>query len=233
MKKIIGIIFTILILGSLGYFIYINYIKEEIPTKKTEEELVSISEYYIYGNHLNIKGSLEVVDKNYEDIKLTLYNGIDKDIEVNSEIEDNKINFYLSETINEGLYLDNLEKGTYYLFLKLIYTNEEDEEKKVNKYYILKNDTQYNETLYYTLSKYNNQILINSENDYSTMAFNITQNKKQNEIYDVTIDPGHGGMDGGGTSGDYKESDFTMRISNKIKKFKFGDENFYSNISFG
>ena len=47
--------------------------------------------------------------------------------------------------------------------------------------------------------------------------FNIIENKDK-DIYDITIDPGHGGMDGGGASGDYKETDFTMDISKKIKE---------------
>ena len=37
------------------------------------------------------------------------------------------------------------------------------------------------------------------------MMFNIIENKDK-DIYDITIDPGHGGMDGGGASGDYKET---------------------------
>ena len=173
MKKLIKVIFILLILVLLGYFIYVNYIKEVIPKKETEEELASISEYFIYGNHLNIKGSLEITDKNYQSIVLTLYNGKDKDIKVNTEIEDNKINFNTFKYINEGIYLDDLERGTYYLFLKLTYENPEDQEKPIEKYYILKNETNYKETAYYTLSKYNNKVLINSQNDYGTISFNI------------------------------------------------------------
>ena len=217
MKKLIKVVFILLILVLLGYFIYVNYIKEVIPKKETEEELASISEYFIYGNHLNIKGSLEITDKNYQSIVLTLYNGKDKDIKVNTEIEDNKINFNTSKYINEGIYLDDLERGTYYLFLKLTYENPEEQEKPIEKYYILKNETNYKETTYYTLSKYNNKVLINSQNDYGTISFNIEENKTNDDIYDITIDPGHGGMDGGGSSGDYKETDFTMDISKKIK----------------
>ena len=217
MKKLIKVVFILLILVLLGYFIYVNYIKEVIPKKETEEELASISEYFIYGNHLNIKGSLEITDKNYQSIVLTLYNGKDKDIKVNTEIEDNKINFNTFKYINEGIYLDDLERGTYYLFLKLTYENPEEQEKPIEKYYILKNETNYKETAYYTLSKYNNKVLINSQNDYGTISFNIEENKTNDDIYDITIDPGHGGMDGGGSSGDYKETDFTMDISKKIK----------------
>ena len=216
MKKVILTIVTLIVLGFLGYFIYVNYINK-IPKIVPEEEKVSVEEYYMYGNHFNIKGSLELKDKNYQDIKLTLYNGEDKDFDIIVENEDNKINFYTSEYINEGLYIDDITRDTYYIFLKLTYQNEENKDKPINKYYILDNKTEYKESTYYTLSKYNNKILINSNNDYNTMMFNITENK-DSEIYDITIDPGHGGMDSGGTANDYKETDFTMDISLKIKE---------------
>ena len=89
MKKILGIILTLVILACLGYFIYTNYFENKIAVKEVETEKVSVNEYYIYGNHLNLKGSLEVTDKNYEDIKLTLYNGEDKDIDIKADVEDN------------------------------------------------------------------------------------------------------------------------------------------------
>lgn len=216
MKKIIITIGVLIVLGFLGYFIYVNYINK-VPKITPEPEKVSVEEYYMYGNHFNIKGTLELSDKSYEDIKLTLYNGEDKDFDIEVDSEDNKINFYTSEEINEGLYLDDIPRDTYYLFLKLTYKNEENKEEPIVKYYVLDNKTEYKESTYYTLSKYNNKILINSNNDYKTMMFNIIESKDK-DIYDITIDPGHGGMDGGGASGDYKETDFTMDISKKIKE---------------
>ena len=61
MKKIFGILFVIIILGCAGYFVYINYIKDSIPKIKMEEETANINEYYIYGNHFNIKGKILTV----------------------------------------------------------------------------------------------------------------------------------------------------------------------------
>ena len=217
MKKIIIILISLVVVGFLGYFIYVNYIKEQIPKINVEEEKVSISKYFIYGNHFNIEGTLDVLDKNYQDIELILYNGEEKEIEINTELEDNKIKFYLSDKINEGFYLDEIERGTYFLFLKLIYENKEDEEKPITKYYVLDNNTEYDTTEYYTLSKYNNRIIINSDNEYNTMNFIVSENKTKNDVADITIDPGHGGMDGGGAANGYKETDFTMNISQKIK----------------
>ena len=103
------------------------------------------------------------------------------------------------------------------MVLKATYPNSEDSEKPIIKYYGIKNDTKYKETVYYTLSKYNNIITINSDNEYNTLSFNVKKNNSSTKNYDVTIDPGHGGMDGGGAYGDYKETDFTMDISKKIK----------------
>lgn len=216
MKKLIGIIISLIIIGFAVYFIYVNYIMDIgiIP----EEEKVNISEYYIYGDHLNIKGSLEIEDLNYQEIYLNLYDGAkDNDIEIISSSDGNKIYFYLSEYINDGYYLDNLERGNYYLFLKLVYDNTENKEEPIIKHYSLSNNTEYEETTYYTISKYNNKILINFDNEYNTMAFKVNENKEK-EIYDITIDPGHGGMDSGGINGEYYESNFTMDISAKIKR---------------
>jgi len=215
MKKVIGIIFLLIIFGFAGYFIYVNYFKDNgiVP----EEEKVSVSEYYIYGDHMNMKGTLEIEDMTYQDICLTLYNGEDKDVEIIASDDGTKIDFYFSEYINDGFYLDDLARGNYYLFLKLIYENPEDEEEPIIKYYALNNETDYEETTYYTMSKYDNKIIINSDNEYNTMAFNVKESKDK-EIYDITIDPGHGGMDSGGTTGEYNESDFTMAISNKVKE---------------
>lgn len=215
MKKLIGVIIFLIVIGFAGYFVYINYILEDgiIP----EEETVSISEYYIYGDHLNMKGSLEIDDMTYEDASLVLYNGEDNAVEVISSNDGKRIEFYFSEYINDGFYLDDTPRGKYYLFFKLTYKNVEDEEKPIIKYYALNNSTDYDKTVYYTMSKYNNKILIDSDNEYNTMSFNVKENKDK-DIYDITIDPGHGGMDSGGLSGDYKESSFTMKISNEIKK---------------
>lgn len=216
MKKIIKLLLVVIVLGFLGYFIYVNYINK-VPKITPEEEKASVEEYYIYGNHLNIKGSLELNDKTYTEIKLVLYNGQDKEFDINTNYENNELKFYTSEYINEGIYIDDLDVSDYHLFLRLTYKEEKDKEKLINKYYILDNKTNYQNGEYYTLSTYNKKITINSNNEYNTMMLNVAENNDSN-IYDITIDPGHGGMDGGGTSNGYKETDFTMYISEKIKE---------------
>ena len=59
MKKLIKLIFILLVLFLLGYFIYTNYINA-IPKLNVEEEKVKVTDYHVYGNHLNIAGELEI-----------------------------------------------------------------------------------------------------------------------------------------------------------------------------
>ena len=150
MKKILGFLFVIVILGCGGYFVYVNYIKSKVPKLNLEEEVSNASKYYVYGNHFNIEGNIDIKDKNYDSLCLTLYNGEDKDIEITSDTDGGKINYYISNLINDGLYLDNLDIGTYYLVLKATYPNSEDSEKPIIKYYGIKNDTKYKDCLLYT-----------------------------------------------------------------------------------
>ena len=120
MKKLVGILFLLVIIGCACYFVYVNYFDDDKII--VEEERVNISEYYVYGDHMNMKGSLEIED-----------NGEDKDIDIISSNDGTKIEFYFSEYINDGLYLDNIERDDYYLFLKLTYENTEDEENPIIK----------------------------------------------------------------------------------------------------
>lgn len=209
MKKLI----ILIILIAVGYFIYVNYINV-VPKLQVEEEKANITEYHVYGNHLNLTGELEITDKDYKDIKLLLYNGDQKDIDITISIEEGKIIFTTSDYLNEGIYLDDIQKGTYYTFIKVTYEKEDKEEIK---YYILNNKTDYKNLTYYTLSKYNNKINIDTDEDYQTMYLKVVSNKDK-EIYDITIDPGHGGIDSGALNNDYQEKDFTMEISTKIKE---------------
>ncbi len=218
MKKIIIALISLIVLSFAGYFVYVNYLKEEIPKIIPEKEVANITEYYIYGNHLNIKGNIELDDFNYTSFVLTLHSKKDKDIELKTEEDGRSINFYLSEYINDGLYLDDIERGTYNLFLKLTYPNKEKPEEEIVKYYSLQNNTTYNETEYYTLSKYNNKITINTDKDYQTLTLNVKEKDDNLDVYDITIDPGHGGMDGGGSYNGYKETDFTIDIAEKVKE---------------
>ena len=97
--------------------------------------------------------------------------------------------------------------------LRTMYT--ENGETKY-RYYPLKNDTEYQETTYYTVSNHSKKVVINNDDTYPTMMMNVTKVKNK-DVYDIVIDPGHGGRDGGASKNGYSETDFTMDIAMKLK----------------
>ena len=241
MKRfIISIILIALV--SVGYVFYVEYTKqeEEIPIA-IELEKTEISQYYIYGTHLNMKGSLTVDNLEFDSFDLVLYNkdikntkedkeqGIDNRftvIELNYNQEVDTVSFYLSDLINDGIYLDNIDNGEYNLFIRTAskVIDEKDNETIVYKYYCLDNTTDYKETIYYTMSKYDKKITINSDNEYSTMMFNVIDNN-DSEIYDIVLDAGHGGIDPGAVANGTKETDFTLNMAKELKE-KLENEGF-------
>ena len=216
MKKFIIILLILLLVGGFAVVYFVFGQDKGIPILDTEEENVDVSYYHIYGTHLNMTGTLNLEDTDFEDIKLTLYNGEFKDFDINYELDGSKIEFNLSDEINNGLYLDGIDRGTYYAFIKVSYENPENEEENIEKYYVLDNSTEYAEVAYYTFSSIDNKININSENDYATMMFEVEENNDKSDIVDFVIDPGHGGIDGGAEAFGHSERDYTYDLASKL-----------------
>ncbi len=206
MRKFLFVLLIIFLMFG-GYILYDNYFSKKIPILNTEDDVVNVEELYIYGNHLNINGKIV----NAENLDLVLYNGDFISYKIN--IKDN--NFNMSDYVNDGIKLEDIPKGIYYAFIRS--TTKDDDDKESYKYYVLNNNTKYEETIYYAFSNNGNKIVINSDNDYHTLMLNITENNDEN-IYDVIIDPGHGGMDSGAIKNGYKESELTMKIAANLKK---------------
>lgn len=206
MKKFLLII-LILLMGFGGYLLYESKFKEKVPKLEIQEEVINIDELYIYGAHLNLHGN--TVKGN--GLQLVLYNGEFKEVSINI----NNDEFNLSDKVNEGMYLNEIPRGEYFLFLRSKETNENGDISY--KYYSLKNNTDYKETVYYTLSNTNNKIVINSEESYPTMMMHVTENVDDN-VYDVVIDPGHGGMDSGASKNGHNEKELTLELAMKVKE---------------
>ena len=206
MKKFLIVILILLILFG-GYLLYDTKFKEKIPVLEIQEEVININELYIYGTHLNLHGNIV----NGNNLELVLYNGEFIAFDIN--IDDNEFN--LSNLVNDGLYLEDIPRGEYFLFLRSKETDDNGNE--IYKYYSLKNNTEYKEIIYYTFSNVDNKIVIDSEKSYPTMMIKVNENTDE-DIYDIVIDPGHGGMDGGADRYGYKESDFTLDLAVMIKE---------------
>ena len=181
-----------------------------------------VNKYIVYGTHFNLEGSLEipkisgisiysahVVVKNIDEKEISL--------KCTYTYKDNILSFSTIDKINEGLYLENLAKDKYYVFLKIVFSNSEV------KYYSLENASKYEDTAYYTITKNetNNKININfsNYNNLPFMAISVEdiENLPDN-VYDIAIDPAHGGKDLGAQNNGYYESDIVLKCAKILKE---------------
>ena len=209
MKKFLIFIFLIII----GIFIYFKYFKvsESIYTLLNDiNEYAIVDKYYIYGTHMNISGSIDLSD--YSDIKL-VFKSLKNELSYDLSYSNGK--FYISDLINDGIYLDDIPIDEYFVFIKVSFDSGV-------KYYSLKNDTDYNDISYYTFTRdnKNNLIDINFSNkfDKDFMHISVKNKKLPDNYYDIVIDPGHGGEDPGSSYASYNEADLNLDIALKLKK---------------
>lgn len=198
----------------------------------TKKESVSLNKVRIYGTHLNISGILEnkkVFLDNINEAKL-IFKNIDnkKDITIDIEYDVNSkgnLIFYTSDKINQGINLEKLNIGDYIMLLKMVEKNYNTNKDDVNYYKIINNDTQ-KRFDYYTITKNgkNNKITINNytneieKNTYKYTKIDIRDTKLPDNVYDIVIDPGHGGKDGGATVNGYNEKDITLDYGLLLKE---------------
>lgn len=184
---------------------------------------------------MNFNGVFELSD-DFSNPKLVLANGNKENvIDWKLDNDGHSYSFETSNYINDGINLESLDTGTYYLLIKAE-TKENDE--TVYKYFPLTNATEYDDLTYYTLTKNNSNKKIDITWDRfknnELLGFNIKNTKLPDDVYDITIDPGHDGNDVGmivcangevpNNSGEcanskaYKESDINFTVSEALKE---------------
>lgn len=185
---------------------------------KIEEKYATLTDAYIYGTHLNIEGKLEIENTDIEKIELVLKNQ-DEEIKynLNYEIKENNIEFTTCEYINKGINLEEISKEKYTFLIKF------KEKSGTTKYYSFDAaDVKIEELEYYTISNNNmtNYITLKEvkeeENSYFTLF--LENIEMPENIYDITIDPGHGGESPGAVYNGYKESDIVLEYSLRLKE---------------
>lgn len=209
MKKI----FLVIIIFIVVLFVVdINNFDNKMYDKITKGN-VYVDEIYIYGRYFNIKGH---ADFNLDDAFLIFVDSAFNETKYDLSVNENK--FYLSDKINGGL---NLEDIKYDSSTILLMSN--------NKYYPLINNSNYENTDYYTISNFNKtnylEFVFSKFKDVSFLKLKCKNILVPNDVYDIVIDPGHGGADVGAVSGNIYESNISLSISNLIKK-KLEDEGF-------
>ena len=227
--KIIVILFIIL----MTVLVFVKFRKDNNPDRITEEQKnaifnnidkstnAKITKFATYGTHFNLDGTIDIVKLSgikieYVDLIIKNLNGDENSIKANFNYSDNTCSFSTSDEINTGVDLENLPIDTYYMFIKVTYSNSDI------KYYSLVNDSEYSDITYYTITKNNsnNKIDISFNTYNNTKYLSIVVSKAQNlpdDVYDIAIDPARGGLDRGSTSGEYTEADLVLNYGLKLK----------------
>lgn len=193
----------------------ISKIFSEVDVKNNSK----IDTYTVYGNHLNLKGSISrsYVEGDIDSIYLHAKNldGEDLSFELKYNLSDESINFYTSDEINDGINLDNISSGEYYIFLDV-------KSQDKDSYFGLTDNTKYNENVYYTITKNGNNnkidIVFKTRNNVDYMYITSNNSSLPTNVVDFVIDAGHGGSSSGAVNGEYKESEFTLKYSIALKE---------------
>jgi len=213
MKKIIIIIVLLLIVGCSFSEAKVEDTTEAFAFTDGISKYADITKYTIYGRYFNFNALLQ---GNYPDIKLVLKNN-DYEIEYNLLInfQDGQTEVKTNELINEGINLEDIKEGSYFILLK--YNDE---------YYSLKNTTKYEDLDYYTLTKNNKNYEVSISFikilDKEYFVLNKEEKKLPDDYYDIVIDPGHGGVDIGAKNGKAVESkinlEYSLLLKDKLEK---------------
>lgn len=191
-----------------------------------------VTRFFTYGTHFNVEGTLDVTnyftDEVLKDTKFELsikYNNNEADeillpLTVGKTDTENVISFSSTEYINEGLNLDSLLKKDYVVTVKASGISE--------VYYFtlspLGEDEPGCQTIeYYTLTskKKNNRIGIGfgtcEGTDVPFLALNVEAVRAlPDDVYDIVLDPGHGGKDSGAISNDGSIDERKLNLQNAM-----------------
>jgi len=209
MKKIICLIIILLLSGCKTF--ETSYSKEDkfLEIFNLIEEVAYIKDYTIYGRYFNLSGEIE---GEFEDLVLVLKNdSVENEYKLNLEITNDKTIFKTNKLINEGINLEYINEGEYAWFLK-----------SQDTYYSLENKTSYDDLNYYTVTKDNQnrkiEISFSKFNDKSILSLNSKVTSLPDNVYDIVIDPGHGGVDSGASKNGYFESHINLDYAKLLKE---------------
>lgn len=186
---------------------------------------INVDKYIVYGTHFNIEGTSEniyTIDE-VKDIKLIL-KSLDGEKEfkytIDYSLKEKNLTFTTSDLMNQGIGLESLPVGVYIVLIDVEHYNE------IHRLYTLSNNTEYQETQYYTITKneQNNKISIGFDKyinsagiEFEYMYVNVVETTLPDDVYDIVIDAGHGGTDVGAVNGEYYESDIVLKYAIKLK----------------
>ena len=230
-KKIVKLIFLIIIFIGIGSGIFIKVKRENIKKEdkrkiesiftSVQTKTATLTNFYTYGDTLNIEGKLTNVSKdNFEGAKIIFTNGIEeKSVSLETNIEE-KILYFSTAQINEAIELDKLDLGNYYVVFRVKLNNS-----SVPKLYFLSPETELSDIRYYPVTKDSDSKRIEigmrekdvKDRKYKYLSVEVLNDKAPENVYDFVIDAGHGGKDEGERSGKYTEADIALDYAKELK----------------
>lgn len=201
------------------------------------EKLCNVTGFFTYGTSFCLSGSFIASEgKTVADVYIILSQAYDsKNLSsksetytysaVYNELPQNQVTFNSYKKINDGIDLENITNGSYCILVKAIYTDG------AYDYYSLSYDmasagNDNSSICYYTITDTNksdnkNQkidIGFSTENNMPYGFFNVCYSALPDDVYDIVIDPGHGGTDVGAKKDSYYEADIALDYSLALKK---------------
>ncbi|MBP3597697.1 MAG: N-acetylmuramoyl-L-alanine amidase [Clostridia bacterium] len=228
--RLISLILSVLIL--IGIILGISKAFKNIKNKKDESiknifskvqiKQAEVVKLFTYGTSLNLKCKISGINKdNYESSRIIISDGLgfEKEYKLTTDFDENEL-ILTSNYINDGIKLEELKEGKYYIMIRLKLNNSNN-----HKYYLIKNSSEHENLEYYTITQKEKNKKINLEQieyeynkkHYSYLKLNIENTKLPENIYDIVIDAGHGGDDKGCTNAGVTEADITLDYANSLK----------------
>lgn len=226
----VRLICIVAVLALLSGAAVLGFLRRSTPAAniKTQEYLISdvtradveITRLNIYGNHLLIDGKLSLAaHPGFRRVGLVLRSSSGKETEIvlRCDSDGDTASFRSADSINSGICLDELEAGDYCVLFKIVtdkgksYVSVSNTEKKtLPDYYTV------------TVNGANRRVKIgfesyrNGSRTLPCLAIKITKARLPGDVYDIVIDPGHGGADPGASGFGHNEAELTLEISKEL-----------------
>lgn len=190
----------------------------------------SLTKYYTYGAFFQAEGTVDLNDtdlttKGLSKAALQLRTGSGEEdrwsFDIPFSVSKKKLKFRTAKHIDEGLCLDTLETGTTAAFLELTWKDGSTKLLALRDGTGSEKSGPQDSVEYYTLPYGHHghrkvTTAFTRTRDTETLVFETKRSRLPSDVYDIVVDPGHGGKDPGAQSGGYRESDVVLDIGKKL-----------------
>lgn len=190
----------------------------------------SLTKYYTYGAFFQAEGTVDLNDtdltkKGLSKAALQLRTGSGEEdrwsFDIPFSVSKKKLTFRTAKHIDEGLCLDTLETGTTAAFLELTWKDGGTKLLALRDGTGSEKSGPQDAVEYYTLPYGHHghrkvTTAFTRTGDTETLVFETKRSRLPSDVYDIVVDPGHGGKDPGAQSGGYRESDVVLDIGKKL-----------------